>query len=144
MQYLKMATLAKSGVRIQCYWLSYLEPTLGPRTLLIKGGCPTLLCILTHSLYTTWLVVYARAHIQRARWYISYALRYIEESDIRLKIASIGKISIFSYLGLFINYVDRILKIFDPSSPLRRQVYYISLCISIDIWSTPLPPCLST
>ena len=28
MQYLKMATLAKNGVRIQCYWLSYLEPTL--------------------------------------------------------------------------------------------------------------------
>ena len=29
MQYLKMATLAKNGVRIKCYWLSYLEPTLG-------------------------------------------------------------------------------------------------------------------
>ena len=30
--------------------------------------------------------------------------------------------------GLFINYVSKILPIFDPPSPLRKQVYYISLC----------------
>ena len=28
---------------------------------------------------------------------------------------------------------------FWPPSPLRRQVYYISLCSSIDIWQTPSP-----
>ena len=35
-----------------------------------------------------------------------------------------------------INYVSKILPIFDP---LRKQVYYISLFSSISIWLTPLP-----
>ena len=29
---------------------------------------------------------------------------------------------------------------FRPNLPLRRQVYYISLCSSIGIWLTPLSP----
>ena len=37
-----------------------------------------------------------------------------------------------------INYVGKILLIFDPL-PLRRQVYKISLRSSIGIWLTPLP-----
>ena len=46
-----------------------------------------------------------------------------------------------SAVGPFINYVDRILifEDFDPPSPLCRQVYYISLCSTIDIRQTPLP-----
>ena len=39
--------------------------------------------------------------------------------------------------GASINYVSKILPIFDPLT-LRNQVYYISLCSSIYIWSTPL------
>ena len=50
--------------------------------------------------------------------------------------------------GPYSNYVDKILEIFDPPSSsiaMHRQVYYISLCSSIDIWQTPpLPPRLST
>ena len=38
--------------------------------------------------------------------------------------------------GPSINYVGKILPIFDP---LRRQVYHIILCSSIGIWLTPLP-----
>ena len=49
-------------------------------------------------------------------------------------------LAVHIHKGLFINYVDRILKIFDPTSPcLRRQVYNISICSTIDIWPTPLP-----
>ena len=33
---------------------------------------------------------------------------------------------------------------FWPPSPLRKQVYYISLCSSISIWQTPLPTRLLT
>ena len=39
--------------------------------------------------------------------------------------------------GPSINYVGKILPIFDPF-PILRQVYYISLCSSIGIWLTPL------
>ena len=39
--------------------------------------------------------------------------------------------------GLSINYVGKISPIFTP--PLRKQVYYISLCSSIGIWLTPFP-----
>ena len=43
--------------------------------------------------------------------------------------------------GLFINYVSKILPIFDPPPlPLRKQVYYISLCSGISISLTPPPP----
>ena len=35
--------------------------------------------------------------------------------------------------GASLNYVGKILPIFDPL-PLRRQVYYISLCSKIGIW----------
>ena len=42
--------------------------------------------------------------------------------------------------GASINYVSKILPIFDPSSPLRQQVYYISLCNSISIWLPPPSP----
>ena len=42
-------------------------------------------------------------------------------------------------MGPYTNYVDKILEIFDPPSPLCRQVYYISLCSSIDIWQTTFP-----
>ena len=42
-------------------------------------------------------------------------------------------------LGPSINYVSKILPFFDPPSPLRKQVYYISLCSSISIWLTPPP-----
>ena len=42
--------------------------------------------------------------------------------------------------GASINYVDRILKIFDPLTPLRWQVCYISLCCIVDIWATPSLP----
>ena len=47
-----------------------------------------------------------------------------------------------SIKGPYTNYVDMILEIFDPPSPLRRQVYYISLCSSIYIWQTPPPSSL--
>ena len=44
-------------------------------------------------------------------------------------------------MGASINYVSDILPIFTPlPSPLRKQVYYISLFSSISIWLTPLPP----
>ena len=43
--------------------------------------------------------------------------------------------------GAFINYVDKILMIYDPPSPLRWEVYYISLCSIVDIWQHPSPPC---
>ena len=41
--------------------------------------------------------------------------------------------------GPSINYVSKILPIFDPLSPLRKQLYYISLYSSIRIWLTLLP-----
>ena len=43
-----------------------------------------------------------------------------------------------SLRGASINYVGKILPIFDPL-PLHNQVYYINLCSSISIWLTPLP-----
>ena len=42
------------------------------------------------------------------------------------------------HMGPSINYVGKILPIFDPPPPSEGEIYYISLCNSIGIWLTPL------
>ena len=55
-----------------------------------------------------------------------------------------GRTKLHMYKGASLNYVGKILPIFDPPPlpHLRRQVlvYYISLCSSIGIWLTPPLP----
>ena len=60
MQYLKMATLAKNGVRIQCYWRSYLEPTL---TIIIASRHNGTITYRLQKAYTVpkgWMYFYSR------------------------------------------------------------------------------------
>ena len=63
--------------------------------------CPSPLFVLTNSINTTWPVVYARAYIQRARWYLCYSLRRIADWCVHYSLNSHKSAGVYCYKYIY-------------------------------------------